>query len=122
MAKLGQLHFHSLQISFCIQTFWSHNLQTIVNSAMASHGAVRNSFEYTVLYSVFILYALHIMFYYITNSLITLQIMFRLNTGRSYRGPNVVLPLDLKSSAVVNCDPDVRSGGGLTGRHCVPFL
>jgi len=55
VAKLGQLRFYSFEISFCIETFG-----VIVNSAMASHGAVCNSFEHTALYSVFILYALHI--------------------------------------------------------------
>ena len=64
VAKLGQLHFYSLEISFCIQTSWSHSLQIIVNSAMASHGAVCNSFKHTVLYSVFILYALHIILHH----------------------------------------------------------
>jgi len=122
VAELVQLHFYSLEISFCIQTFWSHSLQIIVNSAMASHGAVSSSYEHTVLYSVFILYALHIMLYYTTFCLITLRIMFRLNTGRSYRGPNVVLSLNFKSSAGVNCDPEVRSGGRVIGRHCIPFL
>jgi hypothetical protein len=36
VAKLGQLHFYCLQISFCIQTFWSHD-------------TVCHSFERTVL-------------------------------------------------------------------------
>jgi len=97
VAELGQLYFCGLQISFSIQTFWSYSLQIRVNSAMVSHDTVCNSFEYTVLYSVFILYALHITLYYITVCLITSQIMFRLNTGRNYRDTNVVLPLDFKS-------------------------
>lgn len=97
MAELGQLHFCSLQISFSIQTFWGHSLQIRVNSAMVRHDTVCNSIEYTVLYSVFIMYASHITLHYITVCLITLLITFRLNTGRSYRGTNFVLPLDLKS-------------------------
>jgi hypothetical protein len=56
---------------------------------------------------------------WITICLITLQIMFRLNTGRSYSGTNVILPLDCKSNAVVICDPEFRSGGRVTGRHIV---
>jgi hypothetical protein len=39
--------------------------------------------------------------------------MFRLNTGRSYRGYNVVPPSTLNLMAVVNYDSEVRSGGSV---------
>lgn len=68
-----------------------------------------------------VLYALHITFYCITVHLIAFQVLFRLNSGRSYRGLYVVVLLDFKSYAVVKCNLEVRFSGGVTERHCVPF-
>ena len=83
VAELCQLQFCCLQISFCIKKFLGHSLQI-------THG--QSVLLLNILFCTLYLYCMAYILHYSAS-----QIMSSLNTGRCYRGPNVVLPLNFKS-------------------------